>query len=348
MISSRYLSQIHDDFSLRIDVKFISNQNEYFHNDNFIQYKYLESPRKIFEKPDHNKVLDEDDFKYCEITDISEDGEINPYLIEPEEVEIGSEEERILSKIKKGDIISANNGNILLSSVRPNLKKYIYIDKDKEQVYFTKAMILLNPIKNNKILYYLLRSDSYTHQINAISRLGKSYPTVNKEDILRHLRIPLKMFVDGADSLIEEIEILEHKITKLRSQKKSYQEIANTVLFKYFPYNVGEYETENAQNIYFKSLSNLSENFGIRNSFRANKLYKLQSILYQNVEHSELLGKYIKATRNGWSPSCHVFEGTPVLGIDSIQDGRIRFGNLKYTDESRMSIVSENVTPLPG
>lgn len=51
-------------------------------------------------------------------------------------------------------------------------------------------------------------------------------------------------------------------------------------------------------------LSNVKNyNSGLRGSLRWNKMQYIQNFIYSNVDCVETLGRYIKSTKNGWSPS---------------------------------------------
>ncbi|MDR3151124.1 MAG: hypothetical protein LBU14_06225 [Candidatus Peribacteria bacterium] len=79
------------------------------------------------------------------------------------------EDEDYYKKIEKGDIIQVKKGEILISKVRPYLKKYVYIDENNNDIFYTSAFIHLKPKKIGKILYYSLRTIFYDNLIT-ISR----------------------------------------------------------------------------------------------------------------------------------------------------------------------------------
>lgn len=277
MIVKSNLSETAKDFTLRSDPKFVITQSKYQRRNDFYEYKY-------FDQITHNCLVneipydEENSIRYCEITDISKDGEVRPYNINPDEVEVGSEESRIYKKIEKRDIIRVKEGNILISSVRPYLKKFVYIDKEKEQVFFTKALIMLNPKANHKLVYYLLRTNEFTDQINAISRTGKSYPTVDRHDILRFLQIPISLFQDSHELLNKQVEQIEKEIYRKTAGKKPFQEIIDKVFAEEFDFDLGRFQEEYAKKAYLKDLRSIEKSFELRNS------YKFHNPAYDEIE----------------------------------------------------------------
>ena len=118
---------------------------------------------------------------YAEISNVNEFGEVSPIRINIKNSEEKTVDElRLLKKIKQGDIIKPQKGCILLSSVRPYLKKFVLIDENTSEIYFTNAFIAIKPKKiNSLLLYYLLRSLLLENLVR-VSREGKGYPTIKK------------------------------------------------------------------------------------------------------------------------------------------------------------------------
>jgi hypothetical protein len=146
------IKEISKEKSFRNDVDFSNFQNDFL-VDNFYSF------RELFSFANKNKVDLEDiegDFLYSEITNVSKSGDVSPIKLNL--VSRKEEDADYYKKIDKGDIIRVRRGEILLSKVRPNLKKYVLVDGETERYYFTSAFIQLVPVKLNKILYYALRT----------------------------------------------------------------------------------------------------------------------------------------------------------------------------------------------
>ena len=75
------------------------------------------------------------DFAYCEIGDSDKNGDVSPVILNFENRRL--EDESYYTKIEKGDISSVEFDDILISKVRPNLKKYIRITEEKKDVFYT-------------------------------------------------------------------------------------------------------------------------------------------------------------------------------------------------------------------
>ena len=80
-------------------------------------------------------------------------------------------------------------GDILLSSVRPNLKKNIFVNKE---ILFNSGFIIIRKNNENiisKYLYYILNSDTLNKIMTDISTFSSSlYPTINY-NIIKQLKI---------------------------------------------------------------------------------------------------------------------------------------------------------------
>ena len=210
--------------SFRYDVDFVNFQNGFL-----VERHY--SFNDLFAFSTKNKVdiekLD-DDFLYVEIGNVSKNGDVEPVKLNFNERK--EEEENYYKKIEKGDIIQVQENDILLSKVRPNLHKYVFINSDIKNCFYTSAFIRLEPKKLNKILYYSFRTIFYENLI-AISRQGKGYPTL-KEDDFNYLKFDKKIIdklAQKQDKIVAQIEPIEKKIKKLKNQITPPQEVINKV-----------------------------------------------------------------------------------------------------------------------
>ena len=119
----------------------------------------------------------------------------------------------------------AKNGDVLLSTVRPNLKAFAYLNSIPERAVFSTGFAVITPTKEiiGKFLYYLAMNAYLQEQM--IARMGRgSYPSINQKDV-KDLIVPLppiekqRVIVDELnnlesilDSLNEFINLLEAKI----------------------------------------------------------------------------------------------------------------------------------------
>jgi type I restriction enzyme M protein len=128
---------------------------------------------------DPKKIYGENEFTYVDISSVeSGTGKIN------------------LSNKVKGVVAPSrarrafNTGDILMSTVRPNLKAFGYVDFDAQNCVASTGFAVLSPTNvNGKFLFYMLFDNYVENQL--INDMGKGmYPSINKSD-LDNLRIPL-------------------------------------------------------------------------------------------------------------------------------------------------------------
>lgn len=97
-----------------------------------------------------------------------------------------------------------NKGDILMSTVRPNLQAFAYADFDTSNSIASTGFAVLSPYKiNGKFLYYLLFNEFISTQLeNAMSK--GMYPSINKSD-LENLDILIPP-VMAQNQIVAEIE----------------------------------------------------------------------------------------------------------------------------------------------
>ena len=272
--------------TFRCDVDFADFQND------FLVEQYY-SFNDLFEFQKNNKVdienLD-DDFFYSEIGNVSKEGEVEPVKLNFTERK--EEEENYYKKIEKGDIIQVVENDILLSKVRPNLKKYILVDNENEKYFYTSAFIHLKPKKLNKILYYSLRTIFYDNLI-AISRQGKGYPTLKEDDFL-YLKFDkniIDKFITKQDQIVAQIEPIEKKIKELKAQITPPQEIINKVFAREFGFDLKKFEELKRIKNYYLDLFAFGNNRDIRQSVKFHReagifiIQQLKKVTNKKIKH---------------------------------------------------------------
>jgi len=314
------------------DVDFVNFQNEFL-AERFYSFNDLFS----FSTKNKTDIEKLDDFFYVEIGNVSKNGDVEPVKLNFNERK--EEEESYYKKIEKGDIIQVREDDILLSKVRPNLRKYVFINSDTKNFFYTSAFIHLEPKKLNKILYYSFRTIFYENLI-AISRQGKGYPTL-KEDDFNYLKFDKKIIdklFEKQNKIVAQIEPIEKKIKELKNKITPPQEVINKVFAREFKFEIQKaYEIE--RNRFFSVSNNLTyRNPALRNSVRWNKIKPIQDVLFSNVHCINKLSDYILETKNGWSPSCREIDTLNfVFGVNSIsKNGVINYDDLKTSDEIKV------------
>ena len=129
----------------------------------------------------------------------------------------------------------AEDRTVVVSTVRPYLKGFAYIDSVPEKTIFSTGFALLKS-KNeenyiSKLLYYLFMfSDNLMKQMETAMPKA-AYPSINKEDI-DNFKIPL-LAIDEQKRIVAQIEALELEITKARTLIESAASEKQAILDKY-------------------------------------------------------------------------------------------------------------------
>lgn len=315
-VVKKRLSDFRSEESLRYDYKYITSL--------VTSSKDFYTYRNLFDFVPYEKVDIEvlDKFKYAEIGNVNKLGEVEPVELSFEDRQ--EENESLYKKIEKGDIINPKKDDILISKIRPYLNKNVLVNSDDE--YFTKAFIHIRPKINPALLHIAIRSKFIT-LLNAVSRQGKGYPTL-KEDDIKAIRFP-KTFVDALtkneDELIKKIQPIRTEISGLKLTQKNTLDILNQVFSAFYKINLTEIQEIDKTRILTIPLSSVKNyNSGLRGSLRWNKMQYIQNIIYSNVDCVETLGRFVKSTKNGWSPlSVEGGEGIPVLGQENFSSNTI-------------------------
>jgi len=218
---------------------------------------------------------------YAEISQVNGFGEVKPIEVEITDVERKDTEEiRLLKKIRQGDIIKPEKGSILLSSVRPYLKKFVLIDDINSDFYFTKAFITIKPKKVNALLLYHLLRSIFLENIIGINREGKGYPTIKTNDF-RYIyfeRKQIKNLIKNSDLLLKKIKEIESQINELKKELISLQQVIDKIFIKYKI--KAEIEKEkNEFEVFQTNLDNISHQKFLRNG----PLYRLFWDVYDGL-----------------------------------------------------------------
>lgn len=260
------ISDFINDPSFRFDVDFTCNVV----SKNDLSYIRFTDLFDIVEKKAVDLESLNSPFKYCQIGDV-DDGN-NKFVKTIDFNEEKPELADYYSKIQKGDIFLPKQGDILLSKVRPYLKKIIRIEE--KDIYYTTAFICLRPKFNSLLsyyfLYYLLNDD-----INIASRQGKGYPTIKEDDL-----IYLKIYKKEADLFYSALEkealnkVISDKhgeISKLKNNYLDENHIIEKTFIEYFGFNKKKFDALNNQKEYLKPIAEIVNNIDMRFSTKFNR-----------------------------------------------------------------------------
>ncbi len=222
------------------------------------------------EKKDRLALIDDIEdisFQYSEIGNVTKQGDVEAVTLD-----FSTRDELVedyFKKIEKGDIQTAQSGNILLSKVRPNLKKYVFIDNDLTDVFYTTALIQLRPKKLNKLLNYSLRTVFYNN-LMSIARQGKGYPTLKVDDLfcIKLDSNIINIFENNEKSLLEKIESIEKNIRELKSKIKAPKEVINRVFSREFNVNLERFEILKKVKTFEVDFSHYGNNKDLRKSVK--------------------------------------------------------------------------------
>ena len=128
----------------------------------------------------------------------------------------------------------AVKGSTLISTVRPNLRGFAFIDEEKtDAVYSTGFAILKSKDKivlADKMIYYqFMYSDLMMHQMVTAMPQG-SYPSINRGDIDA---FDILVSINNQDEVLRELDDIELKIKKANAILEQIPQYKQAVLDKY-------------------------------------------------------------------------------------------------------------------
>lgn len=157
------------------------------------------SIRKVFTVGQGNHIDTEpsEPYHYCEIADVDRIGFTSPRLVDPRYPEVDPElrtlEEHIRRKVQQLKAMTFDQWCVLVPKTRPYLRKFAIVT-GKEDTYFTTDLFVLEPgealleachqsTPDATCLLILLLKGQLNPLLTSISRWGKSYPTLHRDDL---------------------------------------------------------------------------------------------------------------------------------------------------------------------
>jgi type I restriction enzyme S subunit len=246
----------------------------------------------------------------------------------------------------KGNYLSAYKieiGDIVIA-ISANCGSAFYFDSVVENVQLTLSHYLakfkVDTVKlNPRLLVYYLNSKTIQKYFRA-TETGKTQKNLSKT-YLRELPVFLPTEIVKQNELLEQIQPIENEIDQIKNSKLQLVNIINKVFGDYFKIDLDEvYKLEKAKILPVSFSSIALYNLALRSGLRWNKMQYIQSLLYSDINCIQTLGRFIKSTKNGWSPlSVEGGEGIPVLGQENYSfDGVLRIEPSKFTEETRNNI----------
>ena len=136
-------------------------------------------------------------YSYCEIGDVDRMGLVSPRIIDPatqdDNPESRKQMDRVRKKVQQGKAMKPDSWCVLVPKTRPYLKKFAIVN-GKEDAYFTTDFFVLKP--GNRLIAHcdasearatcmllLLLKGKLNPLLTALSRWGKTYPTLHADDL---------------------------------------------------------------------------------------------------------------------------------------------------------------------
>ncbi|MGB0870934.1 MAG: N-6 DNA methylase [Flavobacteriales bacterium] len=129
----------------------------------------------------------------------------------------------------------AKKGNFIISSVRPNLKGFAYLDKDVSKCIFSTGFFIVDSkdeqiVLNKYGFYMFMYSQNILSQMTSKMDKGQ-YPSVNSKDF-DSIKIPLPP-IKEQEKVVTEINKLEVEIETLEKQIVDAPNLKEKILKKY-------------------------------------------------------------------------------------------------------------------
>jgi len=251
-------SNFANESSIRIDFNYV----------NYLNNTDINSKLSKFILAKENQTADPpEEFKYVEIGDLNSKGKISPNKVNLNIRNFDNED--LIKKIENGNIQSVEINDILISSVRPNLRKIIIIDEKINKYFFTKAFHKIKSRINPKICFYLLKY-AYANTLNSIARMGKGYPTLKIDDILsaKINELSFLNFIKNEEKILKKINETESKIQKYSENLIDEKETINNLLEQTYKYNFKKILNNHYKKNYKTTFNNLGNSIDLRLGFK--------------------------------------------------------------------------------
>ena len=148
-------------------------------------------------------------FEYISLSDVDS----NEFSIKSTIQVFGTAPSRARRIVKKGDV--------LMSTVRPNLQGFLFIRDDVKKVIASTGFAVISPkICNNEFIYHYLFSDYISKQFYQLL-VGSNYPAINSSDV-RKLKIvfPLDLEQKAIADCLSTWDRAIEKLNQLIAQKE--------------------------------------------------------------------------------------------------------------------------------
>ncbi|MEM1337535.1 MAG: restriction endonuclease subunit S [Bacteroidota bacterium] len=233
-------------------------------------------------------------------------------------------------KISKGDVIVSLVGSI---------GKMVIVTEEKKSLLNQNNIALQvdTSINDVKFFAHTLKKAIKELADNVYKNSGYSFLAI---DDLFEIKLPL-VSLEQQKIIVPKIIKIENEIKALKTSVLPSLSAINQVFSNHFKINLDEIDKiENTRflSIPFSNVKN--NNSGLRASLRWNKMQYIQNTIYSKIDCIKPLGRFIRSTKNGWSPlSVEGGEGLPVLGQEHFSSNTIlKIAPSKSTEQTRNNI----------
>lgn len=237
------------------------------------------------------------DFRYCQIGDVGKDGVAHPVNLNFDNRDLL--DDSYYKKIEKGDIMSVDENDILMSFLLPQdptiLGKFSRIRENDKDIFFSTAFLRLKAKQCPQIMYYCLQSLFYNDLIS-IARIRKGYTgyaTLSKDDLkdMRFDKNIIDIIINNQKILSEVIASKESAIDGLNDSIITEQEIINTIFQREFNFDYDTFEELKTHKTYTSKQALFSNNPDLRFSAKYHRpagnfvMEQLTGITNKKIKH---------------------------------------------------------------
>lgn len=213
------------------------------------------------------------------------------------------------------------NGDVLMSTVRPNLKAFAYCDLPEGNYVASTGFAVLRAIEGNdpRYILYSILSDDIERQIDS-HVVGSNYPAINSSDVKR-LRIP-NWKPSKQRRIAEILSTLDANIEKTETLIAKYQQIKAGLMHDLFTRGI------TADGKLRPPHESVKTKFGwMPREWRIGSLLEATDPARQPI----LTGPFGADLGN----DDFIAEGSPVLRIGNVQQGHLKLDDLLFVREQK-------------
>ncbi|TSC92694.1 MAG: type I restriction enzyme, S subunit [Candidatus Berkelbacteria bacterium Licking1014_7] len=190
----------------------------------------------------NSKVLNKN-YPYQEIEYLDTSSTDNGQILDWQKLKLGKAPSRAKRILKEKDIV--------ISTVRPNLKHFAIMGDIKENAIASTGYAVISAQKSDhKYLYYRLTTDDITEHLSKIAETSTStYPSIRPE-IIANLEFPFPPLPEQ-QKIAEILGALDEKIEMNRKMNKTLEQIGQAIFKRWFMENndLNNWKYEDLENI---------------------------------------------------------------------------------------------------